>query len=120
MSETRWIPISERLPDYGVAVLTLTLGLPSVPADPPCHVRVAWRREDGYWVDDKRVYYPTHWHPLPAHPCESEPELAPPPPTAEKLGKAAMTLFYDMQRQNPPLRDVGERVRHLWAMLKHC
>lgn len=57
----RWIPVTERLPDYHSDVLVLDA----------CGCEVAWLMDDGKWSITLISDYPvTHWMPLPEPPKE--------------------------------------------------
>jgi hypothetical protein len=56
-----WIPVSERLPDEGRAVLIVADGW----------VKMGWR--NGEWIDwDGDECVVTHWMPLPAPPTQTD------------------------------------------------
>jgi len=64
----RWIPVSERLPEMGVYVAGLWLGLPET-SSPGERVRVVKRGvPEWYLQTGVEMTAPTHWMPLPEPP----------------------------------------------------
>lgn len=64
MSEQRWIPVTERLPDIGVSVLCSS---PEPPGDDA--VWIGQREEyEWYFPGANEMGTPTHWMPLPEPP----------------------------------------------------
>ena len=73
-AERRWIPVSERLPKYGRAVLimTKTSVVPKIGVHSPTIPQ--WATTDLFYYHDISYSQVTHWHwmPLPPPPEEEE------------------------------------------------
>lgn len=76
--ERRWIPVSERLPEYGEPSLTIyhtknatsQITIRCLVEDRDDKLRVIWYDiENGLWVNGNNI---THWMPLPASPESKE------------------------------------------------
>ena len=61
MTEQRWIPVSERLPERGAYLVILQFGSTQMVAD--YDKVLGWVRFDGWFLTSV-----THWMPLPAAP----------------------------------------------------
>lgn len=77
-AERRWIPVSERLPEYGEPSLTIyhtknatsQITIRCLVEDRDDKLRVIWYDiENGLWVNGNNI---THWMPLPASPESKE------------------------------------------------
>jgi hypothetical protein len=64
MVETRWIPVSERLPDQHKEVIGWWGDTPQP------HAGFAWIDDNGVWNSDSEYPDPTHWMPLPGPPTD--------------------------------------------------
>lgn len=65
----RWIPVTERLPEFDSEVLIITRGEVVYVAKHSSMIQ-QWRTIDGVYFNADRYLYVTHWQPLPAPPEE--------------------------------------------------